>query len=64
MSRNPFSIHPLRESAARSAWACGCRWTWRDANGLVGGHTRTFEEAEAAAADAKARGALSPTEAA
>lgn len=49
MSRRPFAVHPLRESAAPSTYACGCRWTWRDANGLIGGHTKTREEAEAAA---------------
>lgn len=54
MSRKPFSVHPLRESAAPSAWACGCRWTWRTAEGLVGGHTITRDEAEREAAAARA----------
>ena len=54
MSRRPFAVHELRESAAPGAYACGCRWTWRTAAGTVGGHTRTREEAEQAAADARA----------
>lgn len=61
MSRKPFAVHPLRESAAPSAWACGCRFTWRDANGCVGGHTRTFEEAEAAAEAAEAAARQEPS---
>lgn len=41
-----FAVHPLKESAAPSAYACGKRWTWRTADGKVGGHTVTELEAK------------------